>query len=56
MCEKQGVMKSRKGGLADRDAWKKRKGPTTIPTEGKAAAREKEKRGKNETELEGDKK
>lgn len=39
-------MKSRKGGLSDKDAWKKRKRPTMIPTEGKAAAREKEKRKK----------
>lgn len=38
------------------DAWKRRKRPTTIPTEGKAAVSEKEKRKNNEIELEGDKK
>jgi len=39
-------MKSRKGGLTDRGTWKKREGPTGIPTEEKAAAGEKEKRKK----------
>lgn len=37
---KSGVMKSRKGGLQGRDAWRKREGPAVIPAEGKAAARE----------------